>query len=51
MVNEGLDVCLKGQTMPKHGLWLNIVECELSVLSRKALQGRFSTKEALKEQV
>jgi hypothetical protein len=23
---------------PKHGSWLNIAECELSVLSRQALQ-------------
>ena len=36
---------------PKHGSWLNIAECELSVLSRQALQKRFATKEELKEQV
>lgn len=36
---------------PKHGSWLNIAECELSVLSRQALQQRFGTKEALEEQV
>ena len=36
---------------PKHGSWLNIAECELSVLSRQALQKRFPTKEALQEQV
>jgi len=36
---------------PKHGSWLNIAECELSVLSRQALQKRFPTKEILQEQV
>ena len=25
---------------PKHGSWLNIAECELSVLSRQCLSGR-----------
>jgi transposase len=36
---------------PKHGSWLNIAECELSVLSRQALDTRFPTKEALNVQV
>lgn len=36
---------------PKHGSWLNIAECELSVLSRQALKGRFPTKEELEKQV
>ena len=36
---------------PKHGSWLNIAECELSVLSRQALQKRFATKAEVKEQV
>lgn len=36
---------------PKHGSWLNIAECELSVLSRQALQQRFASKEALQTQV
>ncbi len=36
---------------PKHGSWLNIAECELSVLSRQALQKRFATKEELEKQV
>lgn len=36
---------------PKHGSWLNIAECELSVLSRQALQKRFASKEELEEQV
>jgi transposase len=36
---------------PKHGSWLNIAECELSVLSRQALDTRFPTKEALNAQV
>jgi transposase len=36
---------------PKHGSWLNIAECELSVLSRQALKKRFASKEALEKQV
>lgn len=36
---------------PKHGSWLNIAECELSVLSRQALDKRFATKEEVKLQV
>lgn len=36
---------------PKHGSWLNIAECELSVLSRQALAKRFASKEELKIQV
>jgi len=36
---------------PKHGSWLNIAECELSVLSRQALSKRFPTKEELESQV
>lgn len=36
---------------PKHGSWLNIAECELSVLSRQALNKRFATKEELEKQV
>lgn len=36
---------------PKHGSWLNIAECELSVLSRQALQGRFDNKSDLTQQV
>ncbi|MGL4364664.1 MAG: IS630 family transposase [Bacteroidales bacterium] len=36
---------------PKHGSWLNIAECELSVLSRQALQQRFPDKSALTTQV
>lgn len=36
---------------PKHGSWLNIAECELSVLSRQALQKRFATKEEVEQQV
>jgi hypothetical protein len=34
---------------PKHGSWLNIAECELSVLSRQALQQRFESKEVLEK--
>ena len=36
---------------PKHGSWLNIAECELSVLSRQALNSRFATKEDLDKRV
>ena len=36
---------------PKHGSWLNIAECELSVLSRQALQKRFATKQEVVQQV
>ena len=36
---------------PKHGSWLNIAECELSVLSRQALKQRFATKEELEQQI
>jgi transposase len=36
---------------PKHGSWLNIAECELSVLSRQALNKRFASKEELRVQV
>lgn len=36
---------------PKHGSWLNIAECELSVLSRQALDRRFATSEELEEAV
>ena len=36
---------------PKHGSWLNIAECELSVLSRQALDKRFSSREEVQLQV
>lgn len=36
---------------PKHGSWLNIAECELSVLSRQALNNRFENKEVLEKTV
>ncbi len=36
---------------PKHGSWLNIAECELSVLSRQALDKRFPTMAELEVQV
>ena len=36
---------------PKHGSWLNIAECELSVLSRQALDARFESQEKLEAQV
>lgn len=36
---------------PKHGSWLNIAECELSVLSRQGLEKRVPNKQALEQQV
>lgn len=36
---------------PKHGSWLNIAECELSVVSRQALKKRIPTKKELEAQV
>ncbi len=36
---------------PAHGSWLNIAECELSVLKRQGIQERVATKEALQAQV
>ena len=36
---------------PKHGSWLNIAECELSVLSRQALNSRFPNKDTLEKRV
>jgi len=32
---------------PKHGSWLNVAECELSVLTRQGLKGRVENKEEL----
>lgn len=36
---------------PKHGSWLNIAECELSVLSRQCLNYRIATEEKLVHEV
>ena len=36
---------------PKHGSWLNMAECELSVLEKQALVGRVSDEAALRMQV
>lgn len=36
---------------PKHGSWLNIAECELSVLTRYGLKTRTATQEQLEEDV
>jgi hypothetical protein len=36
---------------PKHGSWLNVAECELSVLSRHCLRNRTGTIEALRGKV
>jgi hypothetical protein len=35
---------------PAHGSWLNVAECELSVLTRQGLQERVATKEELEQQ-
>ena len=36
---------------PKHGSWLNIAECELSVLSRQCTKGRMPDEEVLTAEV
>ena len=36
---------------PKHGSWLNIAECELSVMTRQCLSRRIGTVEALRGEV
>jgi len=36
---------------PKHGSWLNIAECELSVLSRQCTDRRIADEETLRRQV
>lgn len=36
---------------PKHGSWLNIAECELSVLTRQGVKQRVPSKEELEKQV
>ena len=36
---------------PKHGSWLNIAECELSVLSRQCTRGRMPDEAALTDEV
>lgn len=36
---------------PKHASWLNMAECELSVLSRQCLDRRLSTREAVAAEV
>jgi len=36
---------------PKHGSWLNVAECELSVLTRQGLKERVASKEAVIQQV
>lgn len=36
---------------PKHGSWLNIAECELSILTRQGLEKRVPDKQTLEQQV
>jgi hypothetical protein len=36
---------------PEHGSWLNVAECELSVLARQCLDQRLPSKEALVQEV
>lgn len=36
---------------PRHGSWLNIAECELSVLTRQGLDRRVPDRQTLREQV
>ncbi len=35
---------------PKHGSWLNIAECELSILTKQGLQSRIASKDELEKQ-
>lgn len=37
-------------TPPKHGSWLNVVECELGVLARECLDRRIPDLDALKNE-
>ncbi len=41
----------KSRIAPKHGSWLNIAECELSVLARQCLDRRIPDKDTLKTEV
>ena len=36
---------------PEHGSWLNIAECELSVLQRQCLDRRIDTREELEREI
>jgi transposase len=36
---------------PKHGSWLNVAECELSVLSRQCLNRRIASREVLQREI
>ena len=36
---------------PKHGSWLNMAECEFSVLARQCLERRIADKQSLTHQV
>ncbi len=36
---------------PKHGSWLNVAECELSVLSRQCLNRRIASREVLRREI
>ena len=36
---------------PKHGSWLNVAECELSVLSRQCLNRRIASRETLQREI
>jgi transposase len=36
---------------PKHGSWLNVAECELSVLSRQCLNRRIASREVLSREI
>lgn len=43
--------CLQFHYTPKHGSWLNMVECEFSVLSRQCLNRRIPSFEELAQEV
>ena len=46
-----LDARFEVHYTPKHACWLNIAECELSVLSRQCLDCRIDSQEFLAEEV
>lgn len=50
-VARGLVKRLEIHHTPKHGSWLNVAECELSVLSRHCLRNRTGSTEALRSKV
>jgi len=50
MVRELLDK-FEFVYIPKHGSWLNMAECEFSVLSRQCVDRRISNKKTLSREI